>query len=127
MRAQPDDLIARFGLSAAELAEATELLRICNEAAGLDLPIHLAAAGSTSSDETVLLLAYRDDRLVGFLSADCYAGLDECEICAMVHPGYRRRGIGSALVAAAAARRSGQVRTIYLITDEAAASGRAFV
>jgi ribosomal protein S18 acetylase RimI-like enzyme len=73
---------------------------------------------------TSQFLAYEHGVLAGFLSLQ---DGDEIEIYLMVHPAYRRRGIGGTLLAAA--RDEGRARgqaSMLLVCDEASRSGRAF-
>ena len=70
---------------------------------------------------------YLDGRLVGYLFMDQYDP-KERETVLLVHPAYRRRGIGQALLAEAreACRQTGVERIIF-VCERRALSGKAFV
>jgi ribosomal protein S18 acetylase RimI-like enzyme len=70
---------------------------------------------------------YLDGRLVGYLFMDHYDP-KERETVILVHPAYRRRGLGQALLAEAReACRGAGVERIVLICEQRAMSGLAFV
>ncbi len=115
-------------LSETQAAQARALRDLCNETDGLYLKVGISADFATRSAEPYAFLCALDDTLVGFCSL--VGGDDpELELCGMVHPAYRRRGIGRALFRAArdsAKRRLAAIR-VLLICEEASAAGRAFV
>ncbi|HEX5440623.1 MAG TPA: GNAT family N-acetyltransferase [Ktedonobacterales bacterium] len=113
----------------AEQAEQARALRdLCNSADGLDLKLGISAGFATQSAEPYAFLCALDGVLVGFCTL---SGDDdpELELCGMVHPAYRRRGIGRALLdaALASARRRLATLRVLVICEDASASGRAFV
>src|SRR5581483_4869376 len=127
MTPHPAGLIGRHALDPREHADVAALLALCNAHEGLDLKLDLGAARPrpNAAERNHLLYYAPDGTLAG------YCGLDpgeQIELCGMVHPTYRRRGIGRALLRAAAeeCRRRGK-RRAYLICEEASASGHAFV
>ncbi len=115
-------------LNETQAAQARALRDLCNETDGLYLKVGISADFATRSAEPYAFLCVLDDTLVGFCSL--VGGDDpELELCGMVHPAYRRRGIGRALFRAArdsAKRRLAAIR-VLLICEEASATGRAFV
>jgi len=82
-----------------------------------------ARAGATPLD----FCCYQDGLLVGYLFLDHYDP-NERETVILVHPAYRRRGIGLALLAAAreACRQTG-VEQMVLVCEQRAISGKAFI
>jgi ribosomal protein S18 acetylase RimI-like enzyme len=115
-------LIGRRNLTEEEETEARLLASICNAYEGLDLKLALGGPPSETASETNKFLYYEDGMLVGFCS------LDYDELCGMVHPEHRHKGIGRALLAAAIneyKRRS--VPNILIISEEASQSGKGFV
>jgi ribosomal protein S18 acetylase RimI-like enzyme len=97
-------------------------MELCNRHEGLDLPLSLPEAAAQSRCEPGQFLHYNHGTLTGYLASD-----PGNEACGMVHPEYRRRGIGRALVAAV--REQYWQRGIerwFLICDEASPSGPAF-
>ncbi|HEY1388547.1 MAG TPA: GNAT family N-acetyltransferase [Ktedonobacterales bacterium] len=112
-----------------EQAEQARALRdLCNRADGLDLKLGISAGYATQSAEPYAFLCVLDGALVGFCTL---SGDDdpELELCGMVHPAYRRRGIGRALLGAAlaSARRRLATLRVLAICEDASAAGRAFV
>lgn len=120
-------ILARAELSDVERAQARRLTEICDDHDGLLLKVTTDLPPARSATERNAFLCYRDRTLVGYCALD--GGDDrEQEICGMVDPAYRRRGIGRALLAAA--REEGVQRglqRLLLICEDASASGRAYV
>ena len=112
-----------------EQAEQARVLRdVCNRADGLDLKLGISATFTTQLSEPYAFLCMVDGALVGFCTL--VGGDDpELELCGMVHPAYRRRGIGRALLHAAldSARRRLAVIRVLVICEDASTAGRAFV
>jgi ribosomal protein S18 acetylase RimI-like enzyme len=72
-------------------------------------------------------LYYEDGRLAGYFEGESWGGKEK-ECTGMVHPGYRRGGIGTALLAAAKEEyRQNGVEQLLLICEHASQSGRAFL
>jgi ribosomal protein S18 acetylase RimI-like enzyme len=82
-------------LGAADRSKVDGLRRACEAAAPLDLKIELDEADHL--DRPIHFLATAGDAVIGY--AGVTAG-DEAEACGMVHPSWRRRGVGSALLGA---------------------------
>ena len=116
-------LVAVRSLSEDDRAAVVRLAELCNRYEGLDLALNFQP--SPADDTTDQFLYYDRGALVGFVSL--YGDL-EIEVCGMVHPERRRRGIGRALLGAAQAecRRRG-LTSFLLVCEEASSSGKAFV
>lgn len=111
-------------VSRSDLAAISALASLCNERDGLDLKIS-PAARSVESVWTHDFAYFDDGDLIGYCSLD---GELEVELCGMVHPDHRRRGIGRALLAAArseCARRG--ARELLLICEQRSLAGLSFV
>lgn len=88
------NVVARGHLGGADRANVDRLRRACEAAQPLDLKLELDEADHL--DRPTHFLAVAGDDVIG------YAGLtpgDEAESCGMVHPSWRRRGVGAALLA----------------------------
>jgi ribosomal protein S18 acetylase RimI-like enzyme len=111
-------------LTAADRAEIEALIAVCREhEPGLDLPLYLAPA-RPGSGETINLGYYHNDVLVGL--ANLTPGTD-IEVQGMVHPAYRRQGIGRVLLAAAQRECGRRGATgLVLVCEGVAPSGQAF-
>src|SRR5439155_3973776 len=118
-------IVTMHGLADVDRAAVAHLAALCNQREGLDLPFNLEGAGPGHGQAVNQVLYYRDGELIGFVSLE---GGPPIEVCGMVHPEHRRKGIGRALLAVAkvACRRRG-LPSLLLVCDEAARSGRAFV
>jgi ribosomal protein S18 acetylase RimI-like enzyme len=111
-------------LTAGDRSEIEALVGACKQhEPGLDLPLYLEPA-RPASGETDNIGYHCDDALVGF--ANLTPG-DEIELQGIVHPAYRRRGIGRALLDAAVREcRHRGASGLTLVCEEAAPSGQAF-
>lgn len=112
-----------------EQADQARALRdLCNRTDGLDLKLGVTATFATQLAEPYAFLCAIDGMLVGFCTL--VGGDDpELELCGMVHPAYRRRSIGQAMLRAAlesARRRLATIR-VMMICEDASSAGRAFV
>jgi ribosomal protein S18 acetylase RimI-like enzyme len=120
--------LARHTLSAPEALAVTELRDSCNTVDGLDLKVGLPRFAAEARDSTLrpsAFLLYVDDVLGGYCSLD--GDERSVEICGMVTPAHRRRGMGQALLdAALAACHADALAEILLISEEASAAGCAF-
>lgn len=120
---QPVTIISAASLTPAERVAVQELKRICDEADGLDLKL---GWGGSSSESAQVFLALAGDRLVGYCSLDGDGTV--AELCGMVAPDWRRRGLGLRLFETARASfRSGGGEQLYTICEDASVAGRAFI
>jgi len=105
-----------------------QLAAHCNATEGLTLKLSLGEGRrGARPEEGLAFLYFADGALVGYCALD-YSGGDDAELCGMVHPDRRRRGIGRALLASAhAACAALGVARLLLICERASASGQAFV
>jgi ribosomal protein S18 acetylase RimI-like enzyme len=117
-------LVATSALSDAELRDVRRLAVLCNAHEGLSLKLNLAPAAPGASPTKFLY--YADGVLVGY--AALFPASIEAELCGMVHPQYRRRGIGRELLeaAVAACQRDALVH-LLLVVEDASRSGQGFV
>lgn len=122
----PDDttITGRRQLDEQELRDVEALRAECEAHEGLILKLVLP---TEPSDQDKAFLAHQGERLTGYCSLDSGGG-GEVELCGMVHPEQRRRGIGRALLAAAIAecRRRGADKAL-VICEDASQAGRRFV
>ncbi len=109
-------------LAPEEVAEIRRLAELCNVREGLDLTVDLNPAPRPG--ETNQFLRYQDGVLAGYCSM--YPG-GNTEMSGMVHPDYRRRGIGRELFAAARDEVLRRGARALLVCETGSASGQAFV
>ncbi|MBF6589633.1 MAG: GNAT family N-acetyltransferase [Ktedonobacterales bacterium] len=122
-----DGVVGRALLTTEERAQIARLAATCNALEGLELKLTTDMTPSRSGIENNAFLRYDGDTLIGFCAIDVN-GDAEAEICGMVHPAHRRRGIGRALLAAVrteSARRG--LRRLLLICEAASRSGQGFI
>lgn len=76
--------------------EVIDLINICQKNDNTYKDIYLSNEYNFDKDMPAFFLAYKDDKLVGFLSN--YADeIDDVEISLLVHPKYRKQGIATEL------------------------------
>lgn len=99
------------------------LASLCRRHDGLEVPVYIEPARE-GSDACNQFLHFQDETLVGFASASLD---DPIEVLGMVHPDYRRTGIGRALVGEISleCHRRGQ-DDLLLVCEEASLPGQAF-
>lgn len=117
-------LVAANQLDAEQQQAALALAETCNQLEGLTLKLNM----SSDADGMPVnkWLYYEHGALVGYAALD--GGPPEAELCGMVAPTHRRRGIGRALLAAVTdACRRANVYRLLLICEDASLSGRGFV
>ena len=110
-----------------ELAEAAELLAICNAYEGLYTKLDTVMLRGRSGNETNDFLYYEDGQLVGLLSLNNFGETDR-ELTGVVHPEFRRQGIFFMLMAAAReeAKQRG-IQRLILVCERFSRSGQGFV
>lgn len=116
-------VIAKEELSGDDRAGIAELKKVCDRYEGLDQP--LIDDQPVYQDHKNYLLVYEGSQVIGYLALQDGRKI---ELYGMIHPDYRRRGIGTELLAHARAEclRRGEENCL-LVCDAAAQSGRAFV
>lgn len=104
-----------------------ELQERCEQYDGISLKLNWDMLRQPSSvGDTEWLVTYEDDLLVGFLGL--YGFGSDMEVCGMVRPGYRRRGIFTSLWnRAQTIIKRGNVATLLLNAPAASSSGVAFL
>lgn len=120
-------VVKKSGLNEEEVSQVRALQAVCNQYERLDVPVNLEMAGSVSGNETKQFLYYENGELIGLLSFIGGGDLGS-EVSLMVHPEHRRKGVGSALLAAVREEcKTRNVREWLLVCEESSVSGRAFV
>jgi ribosomal protein S18 acetylase RimI-like enzyme len=117
-------LVAANQLDADQQRAALALADTCNRLEGLTLKLNVSrdAEGMPANK----WLYYDHGALVGYAALD--GGPPEAELCGMVAPAHRRKGIGHALIDAVAdACRRASVYRLLLICEDASRSGQGFV
>lgn len=79
-----------------ELIKIKELQKVCEKEGGFQLKLNFDMLENRSGDRKEDFFHYEDGLLVGFLGS--YGFGNKVELCGMVHPDYRRRGIFSSLL-----------------------------
>jgi ribosomal protein S18 acetylase RimI-like enzyme len=120
-------LVRKQQLNEAELAEVEELARVCDAYEDLHLGLGVEQMGTRTGKEANDFLYYEDGRLVGVLALSEY-GNEERELTLMVHPYYRRRGIGSTLLAAVREEsKRRDIQRLVLVCERFSKSGSVFI
>ncbi|OLS40445.1 GNAT family N-acetyltransferase [Bacillus sp. MRMR6] len=83
-------------LTEKELFEIKTLQEICEKDGGFDLKLNFDMLKNRTKNQKEDFFHYEDDQLVGFLGT--YSFGNKVEICGMVHPDYRRKGIFTKLL-----------------------------
>jgi len=84
-------------LTKKELASIKELQNFCEQAGGFQLKLNFDMLENREGNEKEDFFHYEEGKLVGFLGS--YGFGNKVELCGMVHPDYRRRGIFTKLLA----------------------------
>lgn len=118
---------SRAGVTGEELLQAVALKAVCDAEDGLDLKVHPEMQRADLGVPVIDAIAAttKDGALIGLCTLD---GSSEVELCGMVHPMHRRRGVGRALLEAAlAVCRERHTRRVLLICEDASSAGRALL
>jgi ribosomal protein S18 acetylase RimI-like enzyme len=83
-------------LTRVQLNEIKALQEVCENEGGFQLKLNFEMLENREENKTEDFFHYEEDRLVGFLGS--YGFGNKVELCGMVHPEYRRRGIFSKLL-----------------------------
>ncbi|MEH7306072.1 GNAT family N-acetyltransferase [Neobacillus drentensis] len=83
-------------LTKEQLVEIKALQKVCEDEGGFHLKLNFDMLENRLGNKKEDFFHYEDGKIVGFLG--CYAFGDKVEICGMVHPDYRRKGIFSNLM-----------------------------
>ena len=119
-----DKIIKAQQLTTAIRDELEALAQICRQSDGLSLTLYLEDP-RLARQETNQFLYYQDDILVGMVTLP--AG-NQIEIMGMVHPEYRCRGIGRALLNAAVAECQHRgVQECLLVCEGGSPAGQQFI
>jgi ribosomal protein S18 acetylase RimI-like enzyme len=104
------------GLSQADRQRVDALRRLCESAEPLDLKLEIHESDTTG--ESVHFLADAGGEVIGYAAI---APGDEAEACGMVHPAWRRKGIGSELLThvCGAGRRLARDSILFICEDTA--------
>jgi ribosomal protein S18 acetylase RimI-like enzyme len=120
----PSSHLTRGTFSDQELQKARVLLDICNRAESIDIPIFLPDLG-VGADARTSVLVTDGDTLVGLAAVP---DDPEPEASLMVHPDYRRRGVGTWLIAEIRAELNRRgLPSCLIVADQASPSARAFL
>jgi len=112
-------------LTKKELASIKELKATCEEE-GYELKLNFDMLENRKEGKKEDFFHYEEDTLVGFLG--CYYFGSKVEICGMVHPAYRRKGIFNSLLQAALIEiTKGNARQVLLNVPSASLSGNEFI
>lgn len=118
-------LIARECLSVAELAAVRGVVAWDETHGGQGIKLNWGMMGRRQPGQANDFCWYEEDTLVGYAPLDSFG--PSGEVSAIVHPAFRRRGIGRALTAAAhgEARQRGCTE-LLLVNVRASATGKGF-
>jgi ribosomal protein S18 acetylase RimI-like enzyme len=108
-----------------ELSEIKVLQVICEKEGGFQLKLNFDMLETRVGKEKEDLFHYEDGRLVGFLGI--YGFGNKVEICGMVHPDYRRKGIFSRLLEMGLVEAKKQYTTLLLNAPTDSQSAKEFL
>jgi len=83
-------------LTEKQLNDIKALQEVCEQEGGFHLKLNFDMLKNRAENSKEDLFHYEDDRLVGFLGSYYFGS--KVELCGMVHPDYRRKGIFSKLL-----------------------------
>jgi ribosomal protein S18 acetylase RimI-like enzyme len=94
------DAVTAQQLSAEQLEQVRRLAALCEERDGASMEARLdfGTLESGLADSSSCVLRYADGGLVGFAGMYYYGDITKAELVILVHPDFRRRGIGRALL-----------------------------
>lgn len=119
------DVIPRSLLTQREFAEVKKLTEVCNSFETLDYLNPDPEMIRSESSFPNQFLYYENGTLVGFLALYIFR---EVEAYLAVHPGHRRRGVGTALLRSAKdSCKDRGLNKFLLVCEDKSISGRAFV
>jgi ribosomal protein S18 acetylase RimI-like enzyme len=114
-------------LTEKELHDIKGLQEACEEGTGFQLKLNFDMLKNRVENKNEDFFHYEDEKLVGFLGS--YHFGNKVEICGMVHPDYRRRGIFSKLLEAGLSevRKQSEIETILLNAPTGSESAKALL
>jgi len=120
-------LVAKQRLTEAEITEIKHLTTLCNNYENLHTRLSFEMMRNRPEQQINDFLYYDVGAIVGYLFLDHY-GFDEKEFILIVHPDYRRKGIGRTLLHAAQIEgKQRGIKRLILICEDYSPSGQAFV
>jgi ribosomal protein S18 acetylase RimI-like enzyme len=109
-----------------ELRGIKELQEICEEEGGFQLKLNFDMLANRAENSQEDFFHYEDGKLVGFLGS--YGFGNKAELCGMVHPDYRRKGIFSRLLGVGLeAAKIQNFKTILLNAPSQSVSAKGFL
>ena len=120
-------LIKKSTLTEVEIAEIKQLTDLCNTYEGLYMRLSFSMLRERPGLANNDFFYYEQNLLVGYLALDEW-GMDEKEVIVMVHPDFRRKGIGTALLVAAREEcRQREIPRLLLVCEQSSLSGQGYV
>lgn len=112
-------------LTEKQLKDIKELQNVCERAESIQLKLNWDMLKSSSWEIENSFLFYENQKLIGFLAV--YPFGNKAELCGMVHPAYRRRGIFTSGMEEALKQIKGSYRKVLLNAPPDSASAKAFL
>jgi ribosomal protein S18 acetylase RimI-like enzyme len=125
----PPDIVAVQRLSPAQLEQVRRLATLCEEQDGVSMAARLDFGTLTSGpvDASSCILQYQHDILVGFAGMYSWGDVTEVELVILVHPDFRRQGVGHGLLRAVILQcRERGVRRLLLVVPRELPGSAAF-
>ena len=120
----------RKKLSPEEINEVKRLALFCKKHEGINMavPLNFSMLEVRNGEDYNDFLYYIKGELAGFAGMYSMVGPDEVEMAAMVHPHFRRQGLGSKLMEEAVKEcRSRGVKSLLAINERKSTSGQCFL